>query len=70
MFILKKLSSNLFKLTDSQENRIIAIGDRISLKINAEAEGFDDLDLAIQIMDQTGDTAAEFGIFKRFLFTK
>lgn len=68
MYALNRYTENLFEMVD-KDGRTVAKGSFKKVKLLCEAQGFTDLDLAKAVMEENNHNCADFGVFKRFIFS-
>lgn len=68
MYKLNRLNTDLYEIR-SKEGETIVKGPFSKVKSLASIQGFQDLDLAKQIMDENNHNCADFGIYRSFIFS-
>lgn len=68
MYKLLKIHDDKFKMI-SMDGPSLIEGSWPIVKGFCEYQGFNDLDLALEVMDKNGHNAAEFGINRSFIFS-
>tara|TARA_R110000868_G_C10973188_1_gene771461 strand:+ start:13966 stop:14214 length:249 start_codon:yes stop_codon:yes gene_type:complete len=69
MYTFLKVHDNRFKMIQNDSQTVIIEGTWNHILGFLEFQGFQDLELALEIMEKNGHNAADFGMNRSFIFS-